>query len=392
MLRVMAVEEKLHPYPWPELLKRPRRKLLVPELLFTTGITSLIAPSGEGKTTLCLSIGMTVDTGSEWAGERIEQRPVGWIIGEDQDGLRAMYEAWLRENPDQKGHPDSFFLEDPLDLSTDKDANKLIDLIAGKPPMLLIADALGDMIGGLDEDKSRDMYGVYGRIERIVRSNSGAFLMTHHTGWNTDREKGTVAIRNKSDIVPQIVKFDPANGVIQLKHNKRRGGAKLKGFAYGVKLVSVDGYPQPIPIVTGRTMTAEIDDVVKAGSAKQEDDKSVSLAEVAAFAVILERWKPGDIISRADFQRAIEDKLRRQHPDRFKGGIGKPTMTKVLDRLIGRSVLERIGEGTGARYRVVFSQGGYGRKEGVVLRLRGMVLRLVLVSVLAPIGGPELRN
>ena len=43
--------EKLHAYSWPELLTRPRRELLVDELLFTMGVTTLVAQSGEGKTT-----------------------------------------------------------------------------------------------------------------------------------------------------------------------------------------------------------------------------------------------------------------------------------------------------------------------------------------------------
>ena len=60
--------EKLQPFSWSELLTRPRRELLVPELLFTTGVTTLVAQSGEGKTTLANALGLTASTAAIWDG------------------------------------------------------------------------------------------------------------------------------------------------------------------------------------------------------------------------------------------------------------------------------------------------------------------------------------
>jgi hypothetical protein len=245
---------KLHSYSWPELLKRPRRELLVNDLLFTTGVTTLVAPSGDGKTTLALSISLTVATGGIWNGQIIKPRPVVWVAGEGQDDLRPMYEAWLKEHPNYQA-PQGCFLEEPIDLSSGSETDKLIKLLEGMPPALIVTDALADMIGDLSEDKSKDMNQVYRNIWRVGRNNNGSFLIPHHAGWNTERERGSTGIRAKNDIVAQIVDFDPAAGFIKLKHNKRRGGAKLKEFAYEVKLITVAGYPQPIPIVTGVNKT-----------------------------------------------------------------------------------------------------------------------------------------
>jgi len=69
--------EKLHAYSWPELLTRPRRELLVDELLFTTGVTILVAQSGEGKTTLANSLGLTVTTRGMWGGKPYNLNPDG---------------------------------------------------------------------------------------------------------------------------------------------------------------------------------------------------------------------------------------------------------------------------------------------------------------------------
>src|SRR5262245_44497475 len=104
--------DKLRCYPWPDLLKRPRRKLLIDELLFTTGVTTLVAPSGEGKTTFALSVALTVATQGVWAGKIIKPRPVAWVAGEGQDDLRPMYEAWTGQHSKSQ-IPQGCFLEEP---------------------------------------------------------------------------------------------------------------------------------------------------------------------------------------------------------------------------------------------------------------------------------------
>jgi hypothetical protein len=238
-------------HPWPDLLKRPRRELLVPELLFTTGITTITAPSGEGKTTLALSIALTVATGGTWAGRPVKRRAIVWIIGEDPEDLQAMYEAWMQEHPGC-GVPEGWFLDEPVNFSSELKTDELIAALKDKPPMLIVLDALVEMIGDLDEDRAKDIQRVYANIWRLVRATNSVVLVLHHTGWDKTRERGSSALRPANDILGHVTQFDAVKGEIRLKHNKRRGGAKLDDFAFEVKLVQVAGYPQAIPIVTGK--------------------------------------------------------------------------------------------------------------------------------------------
>src|SRR5262249_3690095 len=108
-----------------------------------------------------------------------------------------------------------------------------------------------------NEDKAHDINQVYRNIWRVVHAHDASFGVLHHSGWNENRERGSTAIRAKSDILAQIVGFDPENGEVELKHHKLRGGAPLRQFFLSVKLVPVGGYPQPIPIVTGPKSTLE---------------------------------------------------------------------------------------------------------------------------------------
>jgi hypothetical protein len=84
----------------------------------------------------------------------------------------------------------------------------------------------------------------------VVKYNGAAFVVLHHSGWDEIRERGSTAIRDNSDIVIQITEWNPRAGRIMLKHQKRREGVPLQEFGYGLKLVSVPGYRQPVPICT----------------------------------------------------------------------------------------------------------------------------------------------
>src|SRR6516225_9047147 len=84
---------------WSELLKKQRREMLIEHLLFTTGVTTLVAESGGGKTTLAMAVAMTIATGGMWGDKRAVQRPAFWVAGEGQYDLCPMYESWLECRP-----------------------------------------------------------------------------------------------------------------------------------------------------------------------------------------------------------------------------------------------------------------------------------------------------
>src|SRR6516162_2114867 len=98
-------------HPWSELGKLPRREALVKNLLYTRGITTLVAPPGYGKTTLAASVAFAVDAGDVWDDEETKPRPLVWIAGEDEEGLQAVRDAraWKYQGAgDPEGH---FYIE-----------------------------------------------------------------------------------------------------------------------------------------------------------------------------------------------------------------------------------------------------------------------------------------
>jgi AAA domain len=340
-------EEKLQPLSWDELLIRPRRQLLVEELLFTTGVTTLVAPSQEGKTTLAMSIALTVTTAQIWAGQTIKPRPLIWIAAEGQDDILPIYEAWMKDHPRAVKAPGGFWLEQAVNFGSRDKTKDFIKLLEERkiPPALFVIDALGDVneVSNLDEDKSRDMYRIYANIWRVVRANKGTFLILHHTGWDETRGKGSVAMRNKSDIEVQITNYDVDGKLIELRHNKRRGGRKLKSFAFEIKLVKPEPYPQPVPIITGRIIEAAIGE-------KSEGDKVTRELELneLAYQAALSLYKGTDSwIQWSDWLELT--KLKRPG-----GKLGNHTFNETVKRLITQERIRKNWEGL---YQVVLQAG-----------------------------------
>jgi hypothetical protein len=159
----------------------------------------------------------------------------------------------MKHNPGRT--PDARYIDQAVDFASQTETTKLIKHLQGQPRPLIMADALSDVLAiqGLDEDKSKEVTRVYKGIRRVVDALDASFGMLHHQGWTEKRERGSTAIRDNSDILVRIKKFDPLNGMLELEHLKRRSGAGplLKAFYLNAKLITVDGYKDQIPIVTG---------------------------------------------------------------------------------------------------------------------------------------------
>jgi hypothetical protein len=270
--------DKLTEYPITDLLKRPRREELVPDLCFKTGVTTFVGPSGKAKTTMTFSMALAIDAGAQWGGQSLDGRPMKWIAGEGRDDLRPIFEALLKVYPHWKEKLRGSFFDEPIDLSDHREADKLIRRInKGNEPPFLVTDALNDMMGDADEDKSKDMLKIYRNVWRVVKETNASFWLPCHAGWSNERERGSSLIRYKSDITLLVDNYDPKGGKIVLKHLKRRGGAMLKNIVYEIKLVRVAGYPQLVPIVTGVRLDAG---KIAAGGVAPEYTNAAKVVEI----------------------------------------------------------------------------------------------------------------
>lgn len=87
------------------------------------------------------------------------------------------------------------------------------------PPVLIVVDTLSrTMIGG-DENTARDM-GVYiDNVGRVCSRYGAAGKIIHHTGWDGERERGSISLRGGADMTV-LVKADGSNLTLTNRKNK----------------------------------------------------------------------------------------------------------------------------------------------------------------------------
>jgi hypothetical protein len=112
---------------------------------------------------------------------------------------------------------------------------------------------------------------------------------------------------------------------------------------------------ETLPDEEGQTISPQLvlADVEEAKPPEKEDKKArFNQILIEAVHVIVENWRVDDIIpSRNKFHEMTELKLKEQTGN--DKGFSRGTFTAVLDNLVNRGNLRRIGTGTGTRYQVV---------------------------------------
>jgi hypothetical protein len=329
-------DDKPHFHPWPDLLVRKHREMIVERLIPVAGVTTIVGQPGEGKTTLAIALALSIESGVEFAKQLIKPRPVIWIAGEGQEDLRPLYEAWNKLHPGSAA-PQGGFFDGPLNFFDGNDTDELIAKIKAFPPdkpaPLIITDALADMMDGGDEDRAKDMNRIYGNVWRVVRETGASFLIIHHAGWEGKREKGSIAIRAKSDMVV-LVNLDPVGMTLNLTWLKNRRGPKFKDVGFQVEPVAVEGFAEEVLVVTGVEVAAT-------GTAKDDaggnTKDAVKEAKVAAFEVL----QLSDRYKYNAWQRDTRERLRVKTNNPEKG-LGNDTFRDAVAELVNQGTAVKV--------------------------------------------------
>ncbi|MFY9488858.1 MAG: AAA family ATPase [Solirubrobacterales bacterium] len=201
----------------------PDREYLI-EGWVVDGLNVAYGAPGTKKSFVAMDQALCIAAGIDWLGHTTKQGPVVYIAAEGAHGLRRRRDAWMTERG-VSSVEDFYIVADAPHLMDDGDVDLLGERLATltKPPVEIVIDTLSrTMIGG-DENTARDMGLYLANVDRIRTPFGAAAVVIHHTGWDGDRERGSIALRGAADLSVHV-KADGLN--ITLSNTKNKDDAE----------------------------------------------------------------------------------------------------------------------------------------------------------------------
>ena len=211
-------------------MHEPPPQSLIEGLGLTAGALAVIySAPGAGKTFVTLSIASALALAPDWLGHRIScPRPVVYAVGEGQAAFPLRLQALRAAAGLQETEPSGvLYMREPFNLMDADDVTAVLDAIreqlapTGDTLGMFVADPLAAFMPGGDESNTKDMSTVVAALNRIRATTGACVLVDHHTGWNPDRERGSIALRAAADVMYSLKQDD---GILTLACDKLRDG------------------------------------------------------------------------------------------------------------------------------------------------------------------------
>ncbi len=223
-----------------EVLAIEPPRYLVEETIVQGSLGVLYASPGAGKTFLAIDLACCVASGRMWHGKEVIQGVVLYVAAEGLSGMGPRIDAWCGGSvpADSPLHCYLFVLKGMLDLLADDEPEALLGLIdeMDQRPAFVVLDTLARCHTG-DENSTQDM----GRIVRAcdaLRSLGMTILLVHHSGKNSEQERGSSALRGAADCILKLGRNEDDHLV--LSNEKQKEGPRAKEMVFWLDPVTLD--------------------------------------------------------------------------------------------------------------------------------------------------------
>lgn len=282
--------------PFGQITLHSGRDYLIKGLLPRTGLAVAWGPPGCGKSFWAFDAAMHVALGWPYGGRRVQNRPVVYIAGEGQGGLKRRVEAFRQDRMPEDPDPVPFHLiGEPLDLIGEH--AKLIGCIRSQtnrnPPGLVVLDTLNRTLNG-DENKPEDM-AAYVRAAGAIRDAFDAcVLIVHHCGVEGTRPRGHTSLTGAADAQFQV---SQASETRIVEVDKQKDGPPGERITFKLRSVAL-GYDDDDELITSCVVDDASTSADAAGGAPINKDKLPEnmrvmltvLEEAGASGLTIDEW------------------------------------------------------------------------------------------------------
>jgi RecA-family ATPase len=210
-----------------ELLNMPAPTWQVEGVIPAGGLIAIYGPPGCGKSFTTIDVAMSVATGRDWFGHKVEPGFVVYISAEGGAGISKRAKAWLTAHDVDARDVNMAWLIEPMSINADSEQmavllNRVVEV--GRTPSLIIVDTLARCFDG-DENMQEDMGRFVAGVDMLRHELNCTVLVVHHSRLDGTRERGNTSFRGAVDTMISLAKTDT---MIELSCVKQKDAEDFK--------------------------------------------------------------------------------------------------------------------------------------------------------------------
>jgi hypothetical protein len=197
-----------------QVIEQPPVEFLVEGFLPRNGPSVIAGFSGGGKSLLAKDVSLSVAAAHPFCGDRaVKQGLVVYVAAEGYRGFGQRVGAWLDYHAiagtEVNALPVYFVPDAPQFMDTVQVAAFLKGLERlPEAPTLIVVDTLARTFVGGDENSGKDLSAYLAGIDTVQRETGALVCIIHHSGWNTERERGWSGLRGSVETMALVTKED----------------------------------------------------------------------------------------------------------------------------------------------------------------------------------------
>jgi AAA domain len=221
-----------------ELDALPDVTWLISGVLPANSFCVLYGEPGCGKTFVALAMALSIGSGTTWCGKTAAHGSVLCVAAEGLTGLKLRARAYNKKHG--LGPASIRYTGSAINLLDQSDISALSDALATSDfrPDLIVLDTLARVMPGSDENSAKEMGQAVRAIDELRRDFSASALVIHHTTKNSNRERGSSALRGAADLMIECSRSTDLR-LITLKCDKMKDAEPFPTATVGLEKITL---------------------------------------------------------------------------------------------------------------------------------------------------------